>query len=339
MYDLAQASTAEKRRIFQDVSDATAVPLAMVEKDFWVCLVLHYLFSESPWKNFISFKGGTSLSKAFNIIQRFSEDIDLILDWRLLGYGKDEPWQERSNNQQDHFNNEVNAKAAQFLYESMCPRFKEELSSRIGFDADVYIEREKDPYTVIFAYPMIFKSQAILPYIRLEVGPLAAWTPAKPVRITSLIAEIYPEIFKHPSAEVLTVLPERTFWEKTTILHQEVHRPDNSKLPKRYSRHYYDIFRMSNTYVKDEAFKNTELLDKVVTFKCKFYPRKWAHYENANLKGLRLVPPAYRLPQLEGDYARMRDMLYGKVPDMHEIMEGITVLEREIHELVRSNVS
>lgn len=84
---------------------------------------------------------------------------------------------------------------------------------------------------------------------------------------------------------------------------------------------------------------NTDLLDKVVTFKRKFYPRKWAHDEKATLTGLRLVPPAYRLPQLAGDYSRMRDMLYGTVPNMHEIMEGITVLEREIHELGSSNVS
>lgn len=77
---------------------------AIVEKDFWVCFTLDYLFHRCPWKDSITFKGGISLSKAFNLINRFSEDIDLILDWRVLGYEKHEPWEKRSNTKQDvHF--------------------------------------------------------------------------------------------------------------------------------------------------------------------------------------------------------------------------------------------
>lgn len=329
---------AARGEVFENTAAKMKMHTAMAEKDYWVCIVLRYLFQESPWKQAISFKGGTSLSKAFNLIQRFSEDIDLILDWRLLGYGKDEPWEERSNTQQDLFNKSANAKAAEFLRESFCPKLKEDLSEKLGAVANVHVDPD-DPNTVVFTYPAMYSLPAILPYIRLECGPLAAWTPAKIMPITPYVAEIYPRLFKHPSADVLTVLPERTFWEKTTILHQEAHRAEISLMPERYSRHYYDIYRMSRTHVKKDAFMNTDLLDKVVTFKRKFYPRKWAHDEKATLTGLRLVPPAYRLPQLAGDYSRMRDMLYGTVPNMHEIMEGITVLEREIHELGSSNVS
>ena len=84
---------------------------AIVEKDFWVCLTLDYLFHRSPWKKAVTFKGGTSLSKGYHLISRFSEDIDLILDWRVLGYGVNEPWEKRSNTKQDAFNKEANRKA------------------------------------------------------------------------------------------------------------------------------------------------------------------------------------------------------------------------------------
>ena len=96
---------------------------------------LDYLFHRSPWKESITFKGGTSLSKAFHLISRFSEDIDLILDWRVLGYGKDEPWEKRSNTKQDAFNKEANARAEVFLSETFCPAVKAGLSQEIGCEA------------------------------------------------------------------------------------------------------------------------------------------------------------------------------------------------------------
>ena len=118
------------------------------KNDFWVCFTLDYLFHRSPWKESITFKGGTSLSKAFHLISRFSEDIDLILDWRVLGYGKDEPWEKRSNTKQDAFNKEANVRAEVFLSETFCPAVKAGLSQEIGCEANVYID-EKDKQTVI----------------------------------------------------------------------------------------------------------------------------------------------------------------------------------------------
>lgn len=86
----------------------------IVEKDFWVCWTLDYLFHKCKWQNNMAFKGGTSLSKSYDLIKRFSEDIDLILDWRILGYGIIEPWQERSNTKQDAFNKEANKRTEDF---------------------------------------------------------------------------------------------------------------------------------------------------------------------------------------------------------------------------------
>lgn len=115
MINVARFSDNDKRILFRNTAHKMGLNDTVVEKDFWVCFTLDYLFHRSPWMDFITFKGGTSLSKAFNLISRFSEDIDLILDWRLLGYGKDEPWEQRSNTKQDAFNKEANIRAEIFL--------------------------------------------------------------------------------------------------------------------------------------------------------------------------------------------------------------------------------
>lgn len=162
-----------------------------------------------PWKDAITFKGGTSLSKAFNLISRFSEDIDLILDWRVLGYGGDEPWGKRSNTKQDAFNKEANARAEVFLAEQFGPTIQAELSWELGCEANIYID-EKDKQTVIFAYPHLFTNSATLQVIRLEIGALAAWTPAKMAQIEPYAATYYPKVFAQKNTAVLTVAPERT---------------------------------------------------------------------------------------------------------------------------------
>lgn len=283
-------------------------------------------------KNAITFKGGTSLSKAFNLISRFSEDIDLILDWRVLGYGKDEPWEKRSNTKQDAFSKEANARAEVFLEEQFCPTIKAELTRELGCEANIYID-ETDKQTVIFAYPHLFTNTATLQVIRLEIGALAAWTLAKVAQIESYAVTYYPKVFEQKDTAILTVAPERTFWEKATILHHEANRPEHLEMPQRYSRHYYDLYRMAQTPVKDAAFARPELLKTVVDFKMKFYPRAWAKYPEAVPGTLKLIPPEYRFGVLMADYEAMKDMLYGDVPDFYTVTDAVRKLENKINSL------
>ena len=329
---IARLSDNDKRRLFRNTANKMGMNDAIVEKDFWVCFTLDYLFHRSPWKEAITFKGGTSLSKAFYLISRFSEDIDLILDWRVLGYGKDEPWEKRSNTKQDAFNKEANARAEVFLAETFCPAIKEGLSEAIGREANIHMD-EEEKQTVLFAYPKLFTNPATLQVIRLEIGALAAWTPAATVEITPYAAEQYPDVFGQPSTPVLTVAPERTFWEKATILHHEANRPEHLAMPSRYSRHYYDLYRMAQTPVKDAAFARLDLLKKVVDFKMKFYPRAWAKYAEAVPGTLKLMPPEYRLDALAADYDAMRDMLYGDIPSFTAVLDGVKALEQQINAL------
>ena len=129
---------------------------AIVEKDFWVCYMLDYLFHRCFWKDKFAFKGGTSLSKAYDLIERFSEDIDLILDWRVLGYGINEPWEQRSNTKQDAFNKEANARAEAFLRDTFLPAIAADLTAELGDNIHCLID-DDDPQTVKIIYiPTVF---------------------------------------------------------------------------------------------------------------------------------------------------------------------------------------
>jgi len=332
MYDIIKASNEEKQILFQNTAEKMKMHPAIIEKDFWVVMLLDYLFHVCPWKHAFTFKGGTSLSKGYQLINRFSEDIDLILDWRVLGYGENEPWEERSKSKQEQFNKEANQKAEIFLRDELLPVLQKELSEYFSIEANVYID-EDDAQTINFQYPQLYTNQSILQVVRLEIGALAAWTPAASVSIQSYVAECYGDIFQKKTTEILTVKPERTFWEKATILHHEANRPENSLIPPRYSRHYYDLYCMLNSGVKETALKNIDLLYKVMEFKQKFYPRNWAHYEDAKPGTLKLCVPEYRITELEKDYQQMKEMLYGDIPEFGTILNDIRILEEIINQI------
>ncbi len=305
---------------------------AIVEKDFWVCLTLDYLFHRNQWKSAFTFKGGTSLSKCYNLIKRFSEDIDLILDWRILGYGINEPWDERSNTKQDQFNKEANQKAEVWLREQFLPVLKADWSEILNAEPDFFIEPE-DPQTICFRYPSIFHTESILQVIRLEIGALAAWTPAVEKTVKPYAAECYPAVFAQSETVILTAAAERTFWEKVTILHHEANRPLHLDMPMRYSRHYYDLYCIAHSENKSAAYADLALLQKVVDFKMKFYPRKWALYEQAKPGTMKLCPPEVRWDALRKDYEVMQGMMFGQCPTFEEIMTFIAEMEEEINHL------
>lgn len=164
MYDILKLSNNEKQTIFRNAAQKMGIHEAIVEKDFWVCLVLDYLFKKSKFRKHLTFKGGTSLSKCFGIINRFSEDIDLILDWCVLGYSRNEPWQSRSKTAQDAFNKEANIKTAQFLSEQFLPDFNKDLSDIIQVKIKTEIEKQS-PQTVVFQYPRLFSVKSVLQII------------------------------------------------------------------------------------------------------------------------------------------------------------------------------
>ena len=331
MKNISTLPASEREILFRNTAEKTGLTEAIIEKDFWVCWTLDYLFHDSRWKEHLAFKGGTSLSKCYDLIHRFSEDIDLILDWRLVGCEKDEPWAERSKNQQDKYNKAVDARTVAFLAESFAPQLEVDFRSRLRDDFEISIDPD-DPQTVCFTYPRLFSEGAILSMIRLEIGALAAWTPTQEAVITPFAAEQYPQIFQQPSTSLRTVSAERTFWEKVTILHKEAFRT-NGKVPPRYSRHYYDLWCMAQSPVKAAAYADFELLRQVVAFKDRFYPAGSAHYDLAKPGTMRLMPPEDCLAALREDYDHMKNMIFGEKPEFDVILSTVQKMENEINSL------
>ncbi len=332
MFEYKMISKTDLEQVIRNASHKLGIHEAILEKDYWGCFALNYLFSSCKWNQAFTFKGGTSLSKCFNLINRFSEDIDLILDWRYIGYGMNEPWDNRSNTKQDKFNKETNLKTQEFLKREFLPQLQKDFSELLD-DRFILKVDEIDKQTILFEYPKSFRSTYLTQSVRLEIGALAAWIPSDVVTIVPELQKIYPMLFNGSGIKVRTVLPERTFWEKATILHHEANRPKELAMPKRYARHYYDLFCMTNSIYKDAALKNIELLPKVVEFKQKFYPRGWAHYENATSKTIKLIPDNDRIEEIRLDYKEMQEMFFGKYPEFDDIIAVLRSLEDELHTL------
>ena len=330
MIGIARSDINDRRILFTNTGDKMGLHPAIVEKDFWVCYVLDYLFHRSLFKEAFVFKGGTSLSKAFHVIKRFSEDIDLILDWRMIKYGIDEPWEERSRNQQDKFNKRMIKTTAEYLEASFVPVITEGIRKEIGEGILVEIDPDDpDRCTVNIYYPHIFQDEYIRPEIRLEIGPIAEWTPSHMREIQSFASECYPAIFAVSSTEILTVDVERTFWEKATILHKVA--CSGSAIPNRYARHYYDMYMLGNSEIKEEAFRRVDLLIRDINFKQKFYYTKKASYDTAVPGSLRLVPDKDAIDTLRADYKHMNNMFYEAAPNFEIIIEYLKTLEHEIN--------
>ncbi|MCX6835582.1 MAG: nucleotidyl transferase AbiEii/AbiGii toxin family protein [candidate division Zixibacteria bacterium] len=324
--DFAKRPDNDRRDLFMATAEAMKVHQAIVEKDFWVCWILDYLFQESQWKDKIIFKGGTSLSKAYGAIHRFSEDVDLILDWSLLGLTEAEAFEDRSGKKQDEFRDEVDRRLLDFLKNDLTPVLETELRTRLGRETKI-VQEEK---LILIEYPRSFSSEAIRPEIILEIGPRALAEPNEQKDVRSFAAEKFPALFVRQFTTVTTVLAERTFWEKATILHHEAHKTNDKSL-HRCSRHYYDLYQLGRTPILDKALKRLDLLEEVVHFKMKFYRRKWAKYEDAKPGTLRLLPPDHNLSPLKKDYASMQAMIFGAIPKFDEIMEGLAAVETEIN--------
>jgi hypothetical protein len=178
-------------------------------------------------------------------------------------------------------------------------------------------------------YPAAFEAEYIRPAVRLEIGPLASWVPSSSRSIKAYAAQVFPKTFSNPVFEVIAIDAERTFWEKATISHQEVHRP--GAIPARYSRHYYDLYKLSESPLRNAALSDRTLLKSVVEFKERFYYSSWARYDLAIPGSFRLSPPDRQLFTLEKDYRAMRDMFYREPPTLEAIMAGLASLEQEIN--------
>ena len=322
--DIVNETDSYRAELCRQVQNDSGVDCVMLEKDIWVTYVLEKIFADQELSRILRFKGGTSLSKAHHIIQRFSEDVDLVLDWTpFLGIG--DPNEQRSKTKQAKYNELMNATAGSYV----CGEFRRRLQSALGNVCKVELDTVES-LNLHVVYPKCFSDSYITPDVKLEIGPLASWSPWECKSIASLVGEFEPQLEIEPF-DVPVIRAERTFWEKVEALHHEHYRPETKKAPKRFSRHYYDIYRMVFSGVFDVASRDLSLLADIVDFTARFYPRSWAHFELCK-PGTRLLQPSeHAMPAMKSDYAAMRNMIYGEYPPFDKILETIKDLESQIN--------
>ena len=302
----------------------------IIEKDFWVCWTLRQLFSLPELGTHLIFKGGTSLSKAYHAIERFSEDIDLSIEREVLGFGGIKSPEAATGNERKRRLIALAAACEKTVVERVLPGFVTATKGRLrNGDWSVEIDSE-DPQTLHFRYPSCLPGSGasyVVRVVKIETGARSDHFPCESRVVKPYVAEHFPNGFAETDTSVRVLTAERTFWEKATLLHAYCHYPDEKQLPPRLSRHYYDVSCLIRAGIGAKAAADRGLLSRVVEHKSVFYRSGWANYETANKGNLRLTPSAERLPEWRVDYAKMQIMFFGEQPAFDLVLKDVTRFE------------
>jgi hypothetical protein len=329
-----------RRRLFEETGSRMNLDSLLVEKDFWVCWTLNRLFNLPDLRKHLVLRGGTSLSKVYGVIHRFSEDIDLTINRVFFGFeGDSDPASKKSNKQRDRSIGQMLAACSQFVGSDLRRKLNELFAYYLKESKEQWEvlidEQDRDGQTLLFHYPGavdLVSGSYVDPSVKLEFGCRSDPWPTIRARIKPYAAEFFPDVFSNnKDCDVIVLKAERTFWEKATILHQEANRSEDRPLPLRYSRHYYDLAMLAQSRFCDRALQDYDLLDTVTQHKKLFFRCGWAKYDEARPGTLRLLPPDFRLPELKKDYDKMQIMMFDKSPSFQEIMDILLELESTIN--------
>lgn len=328
----------ERNLYFVQTAERLRLSPQIVEKDFWVCWTLQALFALPSLGESLIFKGGTSLSKVYRIIERFSEDIDVSIDRASLGFGGDQdPAAAASAKERGRRIDRLKAACQRAVVEDVQPALATVIAAACGEASDWALrldEDDPDRQTLLFAYPARVPASArahLRPVVRLELGARSDHWPSAQAPIAPYVAQVFPAAFRAPAVAVKVLAVTRTFWEKATLLHAEHHRPPAKAMPPRLSRHYYDLARLIVAGVGEQAVADLELLQRVVAHKTVFFPSGWVRYAEARRGSLRLVPVPERTPALAADYNSMREMFFGEHLAFAEVLRILGEWEAEFN--------
>lgn len=321
----------DRQDILRRVQSETGKDLQIIEKDWWVVAVLRALF-ELPYAQHISFKGGTSLSKCWNIIQRMSEDVDIAIDREFLGFG--------GHLTRTQISDRLRRAACSFVREKLqfdlATQLEKDGISPDSFKVTVDITpiSTTDPETIKVEYTPVFDAN---PYIRskvlIEVSGRSMSEPVENVSIRSYIDEVYTEApFTEPAFEVRAVVPQRTFLEKLFLLHEEFAKPQADIRVDRMSRHIYDICMMADTPISDQAIADKDLYLSVMNHRRIFIGLRGFDYQTLLPQTLSILPPAIVRDAWKKDYQSMQEsMIYEESPSFEQMIEILTALNQRIN--------
>lgn len=309
----------------------SGIVVKALEKDWWVTLTLRALF-QSKYREWLVFKGGTSLSKAWKLTNRFSEDVDIALDPVAFGMSYRE-------HPSKSYVERLKRQGCSFTSNELLSELLLQLTA-LGVSEDQFVAEagfvrpdhpDTDPQTLYVRYRSLFPQH---PYItndvKIEVSVRSLLTPFAQRPILSLLTEHFPnDKYIEESFELPVVEPRKTFLEKTFLLHEEFARTDRSRVRyHRMSRHFYDLVCGIKSGVNHEALADNDLYGQLIRHRAWYSRLHWVDYAALNRETISFLPPDEVMDLYRSDYSTMRDlMIYGEAPDFDEIIQQL----RELH--------
>lgn len=318
----------QKRIVIEQAAIKMGIPAQAVEKDMWVTAVLQVVFS-LPFADKLVFKGGTSLSKVWRVINRFSEDIDLAIDREMFGLSGDLTIKQIKT---------LRKRSSLFVKTEFCAALSEKIAA-LGLSAFCTAEPEPDgegdktypePRKISVKYHTLFDDITyILPEVILEVGSRSLFEPTAKHKVKSLISENLPIDTDIVDVEIVTAVPEKTFLEKAFLLH-EIFTASSSMEANRKSRHLYDLERMMDEDFAVAAITNDELWNTIHHHRELFTRVSGVDYSVDIRSHISIIPPDSIVQKWAADYASMQNtMIYGDSMPFDSLLERLRMLEQK----------
>lgn len=324
-------SNQRKIDILNQVSNETGLPPIAVEKDWWVTLTLNTTFKLDCSPHLV-FKGGTSLSKGWDLIERFSEDIDLAIDRKFFGFEGD-----ISKNQIK----KLRKKSCKFISTKYVSELKNkysewEIVNECSLHAQEAEESDKDPQVIEIEYNSVLDKSDYLPsHVLIEVSSRSLMEPSENREINSLVSKTFKDqSFSTKSFKIQTVLPQRTFLEKIFLLHEEFSQDSDRMRTERLSRHLYDLEKLMDTEYGKAALEDKELFDHIINHRKKFNAIRGFDYSNHKKGKIKIIPPNEAIKEWEKDYNTMKEnMIYGESLDFNSLIKRIKELQNRVNQI------
>lgn len=326
--DFSTLDNAEKAAIFAEIATQKGMKPFAVEKDWWVSRTLEIIF-QMPIAKHLVFKGGTSLSKAWKLINRFSEDVDLALDKEFFeGYHG-----EISKTQIGKLRKVAGAYTTGTFFEELKQAFEAKGSSGLKFVVIDVKDSDQDPRVLEIYYPNVIKSDTayFLPRVQIEVSCRSLREPFSMQPFGALVDEFYAgKDFAEPLFKVPTVNAERTCLEKIFLLHEEFHRPAEKRRVDRLSRHLYDMYHLTRAGIASKAISDKELYETIVSHRYKFSRVGAVNYNLHHPHTLNPIPPKELMSDWKADYAKMKeDMIYDEEkPSFEDLVDNLIEIKK-----------
>ena len=331
-------SDERRRTVCEQAQDTLGLPPATIEKDFWVCWTLKKLFDLPEWGSQLTFKGGTALSKGWALIERFSEDIDIVINRDILGFGGDmAPDRAPSKKQTRKRLDALKAASQDCVNKILLPLLAEAISQEMPAELSWHLETDPDDpdgQTLLLAYPTAFADQMayLQKVVKIELGARSDTDPTQEIDIHPYLEDAFPDLLPQSHFSVRAVSLDRAFWEKAMLLHEETFRPPGKKRQARMARHYYDLYRLINAGIGHKASGDLELFERIAAHRQVYFRYTWVDYDTLHPGRLKLVPPDDQVANWKSDYTAMKgEMFFGETPEFDDLIRTARKFQDEFN--------